>query len=133
MNRNRSFVFLRLVLAVDAISSAAMGLGLVSASSVLSAWTSLPASLLFESGSVLIPFAALVGFLATRAEPSRVGVWIVIALNAMWTAGSIALLFSTWILPNVLGSIFIAAQAAAVGVFAELEYVGLRKARVLAA
>ena len=133
MNRNRSWSFLRLVLAVDAFSSAAMGLALVSASGLLAPWTSLPAPLLFESGLVLIPFAVLVGFLAIREEPWRAGVWIVIALNAFWTLASIALLFTSWITPNLLGSIFIAAQAAAVGVFAELEYVGLRRARVLAA
>jgi hypothetical protein len=133
MNRDRSWSLLRVVLAVDAFSSAAMGLALVSAAGLLSAWTSLPAPLLFESGLVLIPFAVLVGFLATREEPWRAGVWIVIALNAFWTLVSIALLFTSWITPNLLGSIFIAAQAAAVGVFAELEYVGLRRARVLAA
>jgi hypothetical protein len=133
MNRNRSWSFLRLVLAVDAFSSAALGLGLVSASGLLASWTSLPAPLLFESGLVLIPFAAFVGFLATRAEPSRAGVWIVIALNAIWTVASIALLFTGWIVPNLLGSIFIAAQATAVGVFAELQYLGTRKGQVVAA
>lgn len=133
MNRSRSWSLLRLVLVVDALSSAAMGLGFVSASGSLAAWMSLPAPLLFESGLVLIPFAAFVGFLATRAEPSRAGVWIVIALNAIWTAASIALLFTGWIIPNLLGSICIAAQAAAVGVFAELQYVGMRKGRVVAA
>lgn len=133
MNRDRSWSFLRLVLAVDAFSSAVMGVALVSASGLLAAWTSLPAPLLFESGLVLIPFAILVGLLATREEPWRAGVWIVIALNAFWTLASLALLFTSWITPNLLGSIFIAAQAAAVGVFAELEYVGLRRSRVLAA
>jgi hypothetical protein len=133
MNRNPLWSFLRLVLAVDALSSAAMGLGLVSASGLLAAWTSLPAPLLFESGLVLLPFAAFVAFLATRAEPPRAGVWIVIALNAIWTVASIALLFADWTSPNLLGSIFIAAQAAVVGVFAELQYVGMRKGRVVAA
>jgi hypothetical protein len=89
--------------------------------------------MLFESGLVLIPFAAFVGYLATRAEPSRAGVWIVIALNAIWTLASITLLFTSLITPNLLGSIFIAAQAAAVGVFAELQYLGMRKRRVVAA
>ena len=133
MKRYRPLSFLRLVLAVDAVTSAAMGIGLVSASGVLAAWTSLPATLLFDSGLVLLPFAILVGFLATRANPSRVGVWIVIALNALWTIGSLVSLFTSWMTPNLLGSIFIAAQAAAVGLFAELEYVGLRKAQVAVA
>jgi hypothetical protein len=133
VNRNRSWSFLRLVLAVDAFSSAAMGVAMVSASGLLAWWTSLPASMLFESGLVLIPFAAFVGYLATRAEPSRAGVWIAIALNAIWTLASITLLFTSLITPNLLGSIFIAAQAAAVGVFAELQYLGMRKRRVVAA
>jgi hypothetical protein len=133
MNRDRPWSFLRLVLAVDASSSMAMGLGLVSASGLLATWTSVPAPLLFESGVVLIAFAAFVGFLATRAEPSRAGVWIVIALNAIWTLASIALLFTSSINPSLLGSIVIAAQAAAVGVFAELQYLGMRKGPVAAA
>ena len=51
----------------------------------------------------------------------------VIVGNAAWTLGSIALLFSGAVSPNLLGQVFIVAQAIATGVFAELQYVGLRK------
>jgi hypothetical protein len=52
---------------------------------------------------------------------------IMIAGNAAWTLASIALLFSGWVTPNLLGEILVAMQAIAVGAFAELQYIGLRK------
>jgi hypothetical protein len=57
----------------------------------------------------------------------KVLVIIVIAGNAAWTLASIALLFSGAVTPNLLGEIFIAAQAVAVGALAELQYIGLRR------
>ena len=54
-------------------------------------------------------------------------VWLVVAGNAAWTLASIALLFSSLITPNLLGEILVAAQAIATGVFAELQYLGLRR------
>jgi hypothetical protein len=54
-------------------------------------------------------------------------VLLVIVGNAAWTLGSIALLFSGAVSPNLLGQAFIVAQAIATGVFAELQYIGLRK------
>ena len=133
MNRIRSMSFLRLVLAADALSSAVMGLALVAGANILAPWTSIPRELLFEAGIALLPFALFVGFLATRANPPRVGVWAVIVVNALWVLDSVALLFMDWIAPNLVGAIFIAAQAVAVGVFAELQYVGLRKQTLVAA
>jgi hypothetical protein len=54
-------------------------------------------------------------------------VMIVIAGNAAWTLASIALLFSDAVTPNLLGELFVAAQAIAVCAFAELQYIGLRR------
>ena len=51
----------------------------------------------------------------------------VIVGNAAWTLGSIALLFSGAVTPSLLGQIVVVAQAIATGVFAELQYVGLRR------
>lgn len=133
MNAIRSMSFLRLVLAVDAVSSAAMGLGLVVSAEFLATWTSIPQALLFNAGLALLPFSLVVGFLATRTNPPRAAVWGVVVVNAVWVVESIALLLTDWIAPNLLGSIFIATQAIAVGVFAELQYLGLRKERMLAA
>jgi hypothetical protein len=52
---------------------------------------------------------------------------IVITGNAAWTLASIALLFSGAVTPSLLGEILVVAQAIATGVFAELQYIGLRR------
>ena len=54
-------------------------------------------------------------------------VLLVVVGNAAWTLGSFALLFSGAVSPNLLGQLVIVAQAIATGVFAELQYVGLRR------
>jgi hypothetical protein len=54
-------------------------------------------------------------------------VLLVVVGNAAWTVGSIALLFSGAVSPNISGELMVVAQAIATGVFAELQYVGLRK------
>ena len=129
MQSSPSFSFLRRALAIDASASAAMSIALLTLAPQIAALTDLPSGLLREAGVVLLPFVAFVGFLATRREPARIGVWIVIALNAVWVVDSFLLLFTGWVEPNGLGYVFILAQAVAVAVFAELEYVGLQRAR----
>ena len=52
---------------------------------------------------------------------------IVIVGNAAWALGSIALMFSGSVTPSLLGYGFIAMHAISTGVFAELQYIGMRK------
>lgn len=119
--------FLRRVLLLDAASSGAMGLLLLTSSGLLAGVLNLPAELLQEAGIVLVPFAMLLGFVSTRSRLSRVVVWALIAVNAIWAIDSIVLLFTGWVQPNVLGHMFVAGQAAFVAVMAELEFIGMRK------
>ena len=128
MRSTSSFSFLRQVLTVDAVGSGAIGLGLWLFAPAFGSLLNLPVELLREVGLILLPFAALVGFIASRQHPSRIGVWIVIAINALWVLDSIFLLFADDIEPNVLGYAFLIVQAVAVGVIAELEFIGLRRA-----
>ena len=125
--------FLRRVLAVDAISSGAMGLAMLSFGSFIAQLLNLPVDLIRDAGLVLLPFAAFVGYIASREHPPRAGVWIIIALNVVWVVDSIVLLFTGWVEPNALGYSFVIAQAVVVGVFAELEYIGLKRAPTRAA
>jgi hypothetical protein len=125
--------FLRRVLAVDAVSSGAMGLGMLSFGSFIAHLLNLPVELIHDAGLVLLPFAAFVGYIASRRQPPRAAVWIIIALNVVWVVDSILLLFTGWAAPNALGIAFVIAQAVVVGVFAELEVVGLRKTPARAA
>lgn len=127
METFRSMTFLRRVLLVDAISSALMGAALLTLTDLFASLCNLPSQLLMESGLALLPFAAFVGYLASRLAPPRSGTWCVVALNAAWVLGSAALLLSGAIAPNAFGYAFIVIQAVVVGAFAELQYMGLRR------
>jgi hypothetical protein len=120
-------VFLRRAVLADAIFSGASALLLTFGAGALAPLLNLPEALLRETGLFLIAYAALVGWLGTRQSMPKALVLIVIAGNAAWTIGSIALLFSGAVTPNLLGEAVVAIQAVATGAFAELQYIGLRK------
>jgi hypothetical protein len=118
---------LRRALLADAIFSGTSAVVLTLGAGALAPLLNLPDALLRETGLFLILYAALVGWLGTRQTMPKMLVAIVVAGNAAWTLLSIALLFSGLVTPNLLGEIFVVAQAVATGVFAELQYVGLRR------
>ena len=120
-------VFLRRAVLADAIFSGASALLLAFGAGALAPMLNLPEALLREPGLFLIAYAALVGWLGTRQSMPKALVGIVIAGNAAWTIGSIALLFSGTVTPNLLGEAVVAIQAIATGAFAELQYIGLRR------
>lgn len=120
-------LFLRRAVLGDAIITGAMAVLLVAAAGVLGPMLNLPESFLREVGIFLIVYAALVGFLGTRELMPKAAVWLLIAANAIWTIDSIALLFTGWVSPNMLGQAFVVAQAVSVAVIAELQYVGLKR------
>ncbi|NUR14079.1 MAG: hypothetical protein HOQ20_19875 [Bradyrhizobium sp.] len=119
--------FLRRALLADAIFSGAAALGFTFGAGAFATLFSLPEALLRETGLFLIAYAALVGWLASRTSVAKALVLLVVVGNAAWTVGSIALLLSGAVSPNLAGELMIVAQAIATGVFAELQYVGLRR------
>jgi hypothetical protein len=119
--------FLSRALLADAVFSGVSAVGLTLGAGVLAPFLNLPEALLRETGLFLIAYTALVGWLGTRQSVLKALVLLVIVGNAAWTLGSIALLFSGAVTPNLLGQIAVVAQAIATGVFAELQYIGLRK------
>ena len=123
-------LLLRRAILADAIFSGASALLLTFGAGALAPLLNLPEALLRETGLFLVAYAALVGWLGTRQSMPKALVWTVIAGNAAWTVASIALLFSGAVTPNLLGAAAVAMQAIAVGVFAELQYVGLRRSGV---
>jgi hypothetical protein len=119
--------FLSRALLADAIFSGVSAIGLALGAGALASLLNLPETLLRESGLFLIAYTILVGWLGTRQSVPKALVMIVVAGNAAWTLASIALLFSGAVSPNLLGEIVVVAQAIATGVFAELQYIGLRR------
>lgn len=120
-------LFLRRVLLLDSVATFATGLLLVGGTGLLQSLLELPASLMTYAGAFCIAWAALVAFAFSRQTLTRGLVWTIIAGNALWTLGSVVLLVSGYVAPTWLGYAFVAAQAIVVGVFAELQYVGLTK------
>lgn len=119
--------FLSRALLADAIFSGVSATGLTLGAGLMAPLFNLPEALLREAGLFLLAYTALVGWLGTRSSVPKVLVMIVVAGNAAWTLASIALLFSGAVSPNLLGEIVVVAQAIATGVFADLQYVGLRR------
>lgn len=132
MQSLRTSTFLRGVLFADATTCVATGLLLMFGSGPLEQYLGLPAGLLRYAGLSLLPFAALLVYLAARENLSPGAVWAVIVLNALWTVDSVLLLLTGWVSPTELGYAFVVAQALGVAVLAGLEYVGLRKAETAA-
>lgn len=120
-------MFLRRVLLADAVASGATGLLAVTVP--LSGLLGLPAGLLRGAGLILLPYAALVAWLALRAAPPpRWAVWAVVGINACWAADSLLLLLSGWVAPTGLGIAVVVMQALAVAGFAVLQALALRAA-----
>lgn len=132
MTMSDTSTFLRRTLFVDAAVSGTTGIVMWLGAEVLGTWLAMPAGLLRVAGASLLPFAALLIALATRQAVARGAVVAVIVANALWVVASVALLVSGHVAPTLLGYAFVIGQAVAVLGFAELQWVGLRRAALLA-
>ena len=126
----QSSPLLRNALALDAAACGGMGLVLAAAAGSLAAPLGLPETLLRGSGLLLLPCAALLGFLASRRALPRLAVYAVIGVNLLWIVDSLAVLQFGWFAPTGFGIAFVLAQATAVAVVTELEVIGLRRSGV---
>ncbi|RVU39173.1 hypothetical protein EOI86_07960 [Hwanghaeella grinnelliae] len=112
---------LRTLLAIDAVTCAAMGVLLIAASVPLGRLTDITAPLLFWAGAVLLPVA---GFMAVCARLMPVPAWaasLVVLGNVAWVLASLVLPVLGIITPNPLGWLFLTAQAVVVAILAWLE------------
>ena len=129
MNTHAS-VFLRRSLVLDGVISGATGLLMLLGAGPLEQLLGVPAALMRPAGIVLLPFAAMVLYFASRENLTRATVWTVIGLNLAWAAMSALALVGGWITPTGLGVAFVVCQAVVVAGFAELQYTGLRRAAI---
>lgn len=120
--------FLRIALLLDAGMSGPSGLVLVAAPQAIGQATALPGGLLLGAGLFFLPYAALLAWLATRPAMPRWVVGLLAAGNLLWAVGCAALPLLGLVAPNGWGIAFLAAQAVAVAVFAELYILAMRRA-----
>ncbi len=118
---------LRTALYLDAAASGAMALMLALGAAPLSNLLGFELSFLRVIGLLLLPYAVLVGWTARPPVPDRQAARLIIGCNIAWIAASILFLFSGWSNPTALGQAFVVTQAVAVGLFAELQILGLKK------
>lgn len=127
MNTVQPNPLLRRVLQLDALLSGGAGLLLCLGAAPLSALLGLPLALLQIAGLLMLPWCGVLLWMARRAPLDRRAVWAVIAVNAAWVVDSLLLLASGWVQPTFWGQAFVIAQALAVVLFAELQYLGLKR------
>lgn len=128
MTAHRASRLLRGSLMADAAISGVTGLILAGGAGLLGDLLGVPEGLMRYAGLSLLPFAAVVLYLALSPGPPRAGVWTIIAANLLWAAASVLLLLSGAIEPTTLGMAFVIFQAVVVAGFADLQYVALRRA-----
>jgi hypothetical protein len=119
--------WLRRVLLADAVFSGITGVLLTAGAPFFAELLVLPEPLLRFVGLIVLPYAAFVAVVATRKQMHPAAVWAIILLNALWALDSIALLFTGWVAPNLLGSGFVVVQAVIVALFAEMQFLALRR------
>ena len=118
--------FLRRVWWADAAVSAVVGAAMAAAAGPLGELIGLPARLLGVAGLSLLPYAAFLAWLATRAAVPRAAAWAPVLLNLVWAIDCIGL----GVMQADAGALligFIAVQVLTVLTFAELEFGGLRR------
>jgi hypothetical protein len=101
---------LRRALLLDAVATAGM-----------------PAALMRGAGAALLPFAALLAWVARRHLVPTTAARALIGANVLWAIDSLILPATGWIDATALGVVFVVGQGLVVAAFAGLEYAGLRR------
>jgi len=118
--------YMRKMLFADAFVSGAAAILMVAGAGPLGSFLELPPALLFWAGVVLFPFVALLIALATRESAPRLFLLDIVLINGLWALASIVILLAGLVTPNVLGTLFVVAQALAVALLGALQFTGLR-------
>ncbi len=124
----KSTPLLRLALLGDAAATGTTGLLLATVAEALAPLLGLAGPLLRSAGLMLLPYAAVIAWAGTRAAPPRWAVRAAVALNLVWTADSLLLLFWGPASLTAPGAAFVLAQALVVLGFAIAQWTALRRA-----
>lgn len=121
---------LRLALQLDAVASGALGVLLLIAGPALDDLLRIPMAVLVPVGLLLVAYAALLWLIGSRRHLPRSASWAVVAGNLLWVATSVVVVAAGWWSPSAAGTALVLVQAAAVALFAGLQFLGLRASRV---
>jgi hypothetical protein len=133
MTESVSTPLLRRAVLLDAAASGAMAALLILGASLLAGAFGLSAGFLRGVGLLLVPWVALLVWAVTRPRIAKGLAVAIVASNLAWVAASAWLLMGGLVSPTMLGTSFVIAQAVAVAVFADLQWMSLRRTRSVAA
>ncbi|OPC81285.1 hypothetical protein B4N89_10300 [Embleya scabrispora] len=120
---------LRLALRLDAIATGVVGLAALAGCALVDGALGLPTAFLAGLGAFLVLYAVGVWRIGGSDAPHRTAVRAVIGLNLVWFADSVGMAIAGLLDPTTLGTTLIVLQAVAVLGFADVQILGLRKAR----
>ena len=120
---------LRVALRLDALVTGANGAAYLVAAGPLGDLLGLSPALLRGLGAFLVVFAALVWLTSSRPAIPRGAVVAIVVANLAWALASAVAAAAGWGTPSTEGTVWIALQALTVAGFADLQILGLRRAR----
>lgn len=129
----KSADLLRITLRVDGWACAGLGVVLLAGCTLLSDPLGLPTTWAVPFGIAMLAMAAVIA-LIVRKDPLPSGpAWAVVVINTLSCAGLLLLAFTDVVPLTGLGTVFTVLTALVVGLFADVEFFGLRRARAVAA
>ena len=124
--------FLKRVLLLDAASCLSMGLLLALGAGALASEFGIDRQIVGGGGVALIPVGLFILWLGTRKAAAPALIYLVIAGNIAWSVESVVLIANASGI-TLLGTAFVAIQAAAVAGLSLLEWIGVRRPQTSAA
>ncbi|HEY0637174.1 MAG TPA: hypothetical protein VGD67_05970 [Pseudonocardiaceae bacterium] len=120
---------LRLSLRADAVLTGTAGVGIALAAWGLDSVIGLPAVALLLAGLAFAGYGVAVRAVSRPATISHRATWMVIGANVACTVAGVLLLIAGVLPLTTTGVVVTALMAVYTGVFAELQFMGLRRAR----
>lgn len=119
--------FARFALKADGVVTGLNGIGYLALAPLLGSFFGIGTSVQYPVGVFLVAYAAGVLVVGTRPRINRNALGFVLAANVVWALLSVVVLVSGALSPTGAGAVWIVLQAVVVGVFAELQYMGLKR------
>ena len=120
---------LRLALQFDEVATGAVGTRMLAAGAGLDDLLGTPLTLHVPAGLVLLAYAAALWAVGSRPVVSRPAARAAVIIKLLWAVASVTLVAAGPFSLNALGRALLLAQAAAVALFADLQFLGPRRAR----
>lgn len=117
----------RLALKLDGAVTGLNGLGHLGLAAVLDSVLGIGASVQYPVGAFLLLYAVGVLVVGTRGSINRKALGTVLVANVLWAVLSLVVLASGALTPTGAGGVWIVLQALVVGLFAALQYAGLKR------